>query len=150
MKRGLYLLAVIAVLAAVFIKLEMRPPAEERPADKNAVPLQSIAPSAAVAPPPAIAAASGTPAGSPIELLVRGGRLVSGPTVIKVAQGDDVTLQITSDAADELHLHGYDLHLHLVAGEPAILKFTASRSGRFEYELHHAHADLGALEVYPR
>lgn len=84
------------------------------------------------------------------ELRVQQGRLISGPALIQVEQGEPVTLEITSDHADELHLHGYDLQLALPAGQPARLSFTAERSGRFEYELHHAHRELGVLEVRPR
>ncbi|MGH8458201.1 MAG: hypothetical protein ACRESV_02520 [Nevskiales bacterium] len=93
-----------------------------------------------------------TPIATPrvFELRVEHGRLVSGPAVIQVGQGEQVTLQVTSDHADELHLHGYDLQLALPAGQAARLSLTAERSGRFEYELHHAHRELGVLEVRPR
>lgn len=33
--------------------------------------------------------------------------------------------------------------------EPATLVFTAEHAGRFEIELHHRHAGIGALEVSP-
>jgi hypothetical protein len=56
---------------------------------------------------------------------------------------------LKSDIADELHLHGYDLHIKTKPGETATLRFNASKTGRFGYELHHAKAELGALEVYP-
>ena len=39
---------------------------------------------------------------------------------------------------------------NLRAGEPATLAFTAEHAGRFEIELHHRHAEIGALEVSPR
>lgn len=84
-----------------------------------------------------------------IELQVRDSQLVAGPAVVSVRMGDTVTLRITSDRADELHLHGYDRHLHLPANEPAELSFKAVHSGRFEYELHHANRTLGTLEVQP-
>ncbi len=84
------------------------------------------------------------------ELTVRDKKIVYGDPMLKVTQGDVVTLRITSDKTDELHLHGYDLSLHLKADVPGELKFTANRSGRFDYELHHSHVDLGALEVTPR
>lgn len=71
------------------------------------------------------------------------------PTVLRVTRGDTVRLLVTSDAADELHLHGYDLHLDLEAGTTAELTFTAEHAGRFEYELHKRHQTVGALEVYP-
>jgi FtsP/CotA-like multicopper oxidase with cupredoxin domain len=85
-----------------------------------------------------------------IELVVAKGRLTSGAPVLKVKQGDHVQLAITADSADELHLHGYNLHLNLKPGQRALLDFVARKTGRFTYELHHADIELGAIEVYPR
>ncbi len=89
---------------------------------------------------------------SPREFDVRvlHGKREAGPSVIKLMQGETVTLRVTSDVSDDLHLHGYDLHLHLKPNEAAALTFVADRTGRFTYELHHARLELGALEVYPR
>lgn len=84
------------------------------------------------------------------DISILGGKRVEGPDVIALTQGDEVLLRVTSDKADELHLHGYDLSLKLPANTRAELRFRAERSGRFEYELHHAHADLGVLEIQPR
>jgi hypothetical protein len=84
------------------------------------------------------------------ELVIKGGRLVSGPAVIQVREGERVALHIRSDRGDELHLHGYDLHAQIRPGETASLQFTADRTGRFDLELHKANAELGALEVYPQ
>jgi FtsP/CotA-like multicopper oxidase with cupredoxin domain len=107
------------------------------------------------APTPAAAApqaASPAPAAGPrdVALVVKGGQLVSGNPVIQVRQGDEVTLRITSDKADELHMHGYDRHAHIAAGGTATLKIKADRTGRFPFELHKSHLELGTLEVYPR
>ena len=85
-----------------------------------------------------------------IELVVRSGRRASGPDVVRLKKGDLVTLTVTSDVADELHLHGYDLHLRLLPDRPATLSFTAARTGRFSAELHNAGAGLTTLEIYPR
>ena len=85
-----------------------------------------------------------------LDVVVRNGRRVSEPAVLKVKQGDDVTLRVTSDAPDEMHLHGYDRHLKLVPGKTAVLEFNAKLSGRFTYELHKSGLELGAVEVYPR
>jgi hypothetical protein len=85
-----------------------------------------------------------------IELIISHGNLAKGPSVIQVTQGETVSLRVTSDRADEVHLHGYDLYLALNPNDPAVLTFIASRSGRFTYELHGAAVELGALEVYPR
>ena len=104
----------------------------------------------AVASPVPQAAVPAAPAAQLFELVVKDKQLVSGPAVIAVSQGTPVTLRITVDHHDELHLHGYDLTLKLPTATPAELSFVADRSGRFEYELHHAHVDLGALEVQPQ
>lgn len=95
-------------------------------------------------------AAPPVPTESVVELVVQKRRLVSGPAVIQVKDGTPIVLKITTDADDEFHLHGYDRELRLRAGQTAVLKFVADRSGRFEYELHHAHRTLGVLEVTPR
>jgi hypothetical protein len=84
------------------------------------------------------------------EISIRDGKAVSGSTLLHVHEGDEITLKIVSDRSDELHLHGYDLHADLVPGETTTLAFTATRTGRFGIEMHRSHAELGALEVYPR
>jgi hypothetical protein len=100
--------------------------------------------------PPQPAAPSAAPAPLIFELTVSGGRLVSGPALMQVHEGDQVVINVRSDGSDELHLHGYDLERPLKPGQTASLQFSASHSGRFGLELHKAHAELGALEVYPR
>ena len=76
--------------------------------------------------------------------------VVSGPESLQVQQGDQVRIELHSDAADDLHLHGYDLNGKVAPGSPLVLSFQAERSGRFELELHDAHQSIGILEVYPR
>jgi hypothetical protein len=96
------------------------------------------------------AAAPAPSAEQRVELVVAGERLVSGPQVVTVTEGTALVLRVTSDARDELHLHGYDLTLPLAKGVAGELRLVADRSGRFEYELHHGHRTLGVLEVLPR
>jgi heme/copper-type cytochrome/quinol oxidase subunit 2 len=91
---------------------------------------------------------SGT--GHSFEIVVQRGMRVSGPAVLKVNQGDEVTLHITTDTADEFHLHGYNLFLQLSPNNTATLHLIAKLTGRFTYELHKSGVELGALEVYPR
>lgn len=87
---------------------------------------------------------------APIALVVQAGKLVSGPSVIKLKRDDPVLLTIVSDAADELHVHGYNLHVKLLPQQTATLQFIAKRTGRFTFELHKAGTELGAFEVYPK
>jgi len=143
---------VVAVVMVVGLWIFFKPQRPELPA-------QGGAKVAGVAAPPAMgvpAAAPGQAAQGPsvrddvFELTIKGGRLSSGPEVFQVHQGERVTLNIRSDSRDELHLHGYDLHAQIGPEQPASLQFTADRTGRFGLELHKAHAELGALEVYPQ
>ena len=87
-------------------------------------------------------------------VVIEKGHRVSGPEVIRVTQGASVTVEFLSDQAAELHLHGYDRHLHLQAKQVVLLELVAEHSGRFEYELHGkahgAHHALGVIEVTPQ
>jgi hypothetical protein len=83
-------------------------------------------------------------------LIVQNRKLVSGPEILSANQGDSVTIHITVDEDEELHLHGYNLHVDLKKGIPGSLSFVASSSGRFPYELEHSSTEIGALEVQPR
>lgn len=142
MKNLLLLLTGLGLLVGLF--LWMKPP----PATTSEAPAAGESPVAAAIVP--AAAVTAVPAPQQVELQIQGQRLIAGPAVISVAQGTALTLRITTDEADELHLHGYDLTLALPANQTAELRFTADRSGRFEYELHESHRTLGALEVQPR
>lgn len=142
MKNWLLPLAAVVVLAGLFLWMRPAPPAlAPAPA---AVALPTALPAEAAPPAPA------TPVAQVFELVVKEKKLVSGPAVLSVAQGTPVTLRITVDHHDELHLHGYDLTLELPTAQAAELSFVADKSGRFEYELHHSHVDLGVLEVQPQ
>lgn len=66
-----------------------------------------------------------------------------------VHQGDDVVLVVTSDVADEIHLHGYDLSTEVAAGGTARLPFTATIPGRFEVELESRSTQIADLTVEP-
>jgi len=104
----------------------------------------------------AVAAAAVPPTVGPsaesrvFDLTIKKGRLVAGPTVLRAHEGERITVNIASDSNDELHLHGYDLHALTRPGSIASLQLTANRTGRFGLELHKAHAEIGALEVYPQ
>ncbi len=80
---------------------------------------------------------------------------------LKVEKGDAVRLEIKSDTAGELHLHGYQLSVKLTPGQPATLAFTAFATGRYPFEWHAADArsassshhrgpPLAAIEVRPK
>jgi FtsP/CotA-like multicopper oxidase with cupredoxin domain len=73
---------------------------------------------------------------------MRGGEAVGGARDIEVSQGDTVRIVVTSDAPDEIHLHGYDITRNPAPGRPARFRFRADAEGAFEIESHVA-ADAG-------
>ena len=86
-------------------------------------------------------------AGQRIEVQVTGGRAGGDTGRMPVAAGEHVTLVITSDTADEVHVHGYDLEAELSPGEPTEIAFDATIPGVFEVELHEAGTLLLSLQV---
>ena len=54
---------------------------------------------------------------------------------VEVTLGDLVEIRVESDTEDEIHLHGYDVLIDVVAGEVSTLQFAANIPGTFEVEL---------------
>jgi plastocyanin len=92
-------------------------------------------------------AAERSAAGRRIEVQLAGGEVTGDTGRITVAAGTHVTLVITSDVADEAHLHGYDEEAELTPGKPAEIAFDATIPGVFEVELHEAGTVLLTLQV---
>jgi hypothetical protein len=82
-----------------------------------------------------------------VSITVAGGQVTGVEPRTQVAVGTTVRLTVTSDVADEIHVHGYDLTLPLTAGSPAQLEFVADTPGLFEVELHDAEQVLTRLQV---
>jgi hypothetical protein len=82
-----------------------------------------------------------------IELSIVGGNVEGGVRREKVKQGSQVTIRVTSDITDELHLHTYDLKIDLVAGQSSDLTFLAKIPGVFEVELEGRGKKVLELEV---
>lgn len=86
---------------------------------------------------------------------IRGGEVVGGAPNITVKNGDVVRIAVSSDAPDEIHLHGYDIEEEVEPGRPARFRLKANLEGSFEIESHVAE-DAGKdplvarLNVEPR
>jgi hypothetical protein len=97
--------------------------------------------------PPVRSAPATQDAGQRIDVTVAAGRVSGDTGRVPVPLGETVTLTVTGDAADEVHLHGYDLAAPLAPGQPATLTFVADVPGVFEAELHGAGTVLLTLQV---
>lgn len=80
-------------------------------------------------------------------IAVEGGQVRGGVQRIEAAVHDLVTLTVTSDVADEVHVHGYDLTEPVAPGEPMTRTFQADIPGVFEIELEDRGLKLADLEV---
>lgn len=82
-----------------------------------------------------------------ITVKIAQGRVETSGRRVKVARGSTVRITVTSDVADEFHLHGYDRTLKLTPGKPATLELKADVPGVFEAELHGLGTRLFELQV---
>ena len=83
---------------------------------------------------------------------LKGGR-VRGDETLKVKQGDQVQVRLSSDRPMMLHLHGYDLDVKVAPPAPALLTFKAGIAGRFRVHEHREgagnHRAVLFIEVHP-
>ncbi|MEU6984433.1 hypothetical protein ABZ946_13595 [Streptomyces sp. NPDC046324] len=128
-------------------------PVEATVALSSALP-SSAPPSSAstTAAPPGTAAPTATAPttaapGRTVEITVDGSSVQPPPSRIELKKGERLTLRVTSDRADTLHVHGYDRELPLAPGTPGSLTLTVDRTGLFEVETHDAGLLLTQLVV---
>jgi heme/copper-type cytochrome/quinol oxidase subunit 2 len=79
-----------------------------------------------------------TTATEPVKTLIQvgyAGGTITGGGRQEAPVGSTVSIQVTSDVADEVHLHGYDKKVDVTPDAPATLTFTADIPGIFEVEL---------------
>jgi hypothetical protein len=86
-------------------------------------------------------------AGKLIQVRVAGGKVETAERRVTVSRGDRVRVQVESDQADEVHVHGFDLSKQVGPGKPATVEFTANLPGVWEVELEDAKRKLFDLEV---
>ena len=82
-----------------------------------------------------------------ITVEVVGGAPVGGHQRVEVDLGSVVAVMVTSDTAEEVHVHGYDILRAVSDGHPAHFAFTAEIPGVFEVELEGSGRLLLQLEI---
>lgn len=86
------------------------------------------------------------PPGVVIDLTITDGSVEGGVRREDARVGQWVTLRVSGNASDEVHIHGYDLYIELIEGQGR-LTFEASIPGVFEVELERTHTLILQLEV---
>ena len=139
LKPAVYVLLAILVLAGLFFAFKPK----DQAGNVQNQQLSNVSPAENTSQTPG-------PAIKIFELVITEKKLPPGAETIKITEGDEVVIKITSDEPEEFHLHGYDKFADLEKAVPAELKFTAGLTGRFVFELENSSTDLGVIEVSPR
>lgn len=82
-------------------------------------------------------------------IVVRNGEPVDGVQELEYSAGDQIRFRVSSNKADEVHVHGYDVEEEIPAGGSATLAFPADIEGIFEVELHGSETQIAELRVNP-
>jgi hypothetical protein len=135
MNRLLIVAAAVVVAAGLFVVLR---PDDDEGTTATTAPTTTAATTTPTITEPSVPAPPRPPSPPPpaeVRITVRGGKPVGGIRQVTVAEGRPVVLIVTSDIADHVHLHGYDLTRDLAPGKPARLSFLATIVGTVEVEL---------------
>lgn len=119
--------------------------APEAPASVSASPSASASGSASASP-------SGTTAPAGVTVQVR--LTADGPEPrgkrVQVSVGEPVTLEVTSEVADEVHVHSDpEVSIDVEPGDTVSRTFTIDRPGQVAVESHESHATVVQLVVRP-
>jgi hypothetical protein len=82
-------------------------------------------------------------------IVIRDGKPVGGIKQLEYNAGDQIRFEVTSDVADEVHVHGYDLMQNVPAGGTVSFDFPAEIEGIFEAELEGRKEQIAEIRVNP-
>jgi len=145
------LVAAVSVAAVVVLFVALRPESDNENTATGTAATRSTTQTSTL---PATTTAPATTAPKPpartrVTIAVRGGRVIGGIRRVTLPKGARVELFVTTDVADEVHLHGYDRSRDVAPGAPARLLFRATTSGRFEVELEQRQLQIAEITVRP-
>jgi hypothetical protein len=147
MNRLLIVAAAVVVAAGLFFVL--RPDDDENstattPATTNTTTVTPTEPSVPSPPRP-----PSPPPPAEVRITVRDGTPVGGVRRVTVAEGRRVILIVSSNVADHVHLHGYDIMRDVAPGKPARISFRATIVGTVEAELEDRRVPLARVTTQP-
>ena len=71
-----------------------------------------------------------------VSIKLAGGKAEPSGERLELSRGQTLVLTITSDHADAIHVHGYDLEIPVAAGATVTKEVVLDKVGRFEVESH--------------
>ena len=95
-------------------------------------------------------AAAAAQAGPVLDVTIAHGKATPTNAALQARVGQPVTVHVTSDAADELHVHSTPDHEFAIAAAPnQTFTFTINTPGKVEVELHHLDQAVATIDVTP-
>jgi hypothetical protein len=85
-----------------------------------------------------------------LDVTIAKGQVTPTNATLGAKVGQPITLRVTSDATDELHVHSSPDHKFQVAAAPnQTFQFTVDVPGNVEVELHHLDRTIATIQVQP-
>ncbi len=78
-----------------------------------------------------------------------GGKPTGGVKKFSFDKGDTVRFRVTSDVAEEIHVHGFDKKADIAAGKSVSFDFPAKFDGSYEVEMEGSGQQIASLEIQP-
>jgi major membrane immunogen (membrane-anchored lipoprotein) len=89
-----------------------------------------------------------TPAGLVVDITISNGAVTPANAEFEAKVGQPITFRVTSDAADELHVHSVPDHEFEVAARPnQPFQFSVDVPGQVEVELHKLDRTVATIQV---
>ena len=140
--------AALGLLVSLYFALR---PGDDNEAASTTTAVTTTAPTTTEVPPATTevppATTEAAPAPVQVDVVVVGGEPQGGIVRESVDRDSEVVVTVTSDVADEVHVHGYDLHQDVEADGTARIGFPATIQGVFEAELENRKLQILELTV---
>jgi hypothetical protein len=143
------LLAAAAVAAAVALFLVLRPDDDGGSSSSGTTTTATTATSPTTNLPPPPPPPPQPPPPAQVRIVVRDGQPVGGVRAVTVSKDRRVVLTVTSNVADHVHLHGYDIMRDVGPGQHARISFRATIVGTVEAELEDRRVPLARIVTQP-
>lgn len=89
-------------------------------------------------------------AGPVLDVTIAGGEVTPANAALQARVGQPITVHVTSDAADELHVHSTPDREFVVSATPnQTFTFTIDNPGKIDIELHHLDKTVATVDVTP-
>jgi phage-related tail protein len=82
-----------------------------------------------------------------IDVTVANGKVSPSGAKYDVTKGSTVTINVSSDANETVHVHGYEIEKDVTPGQKLVITFVASMTGSFDIETHVIDATIATLNV---